>query len=193
MRYGVIGCGKMGFVILESLVSLFPNKHNSIFVSDIDQKKLSFIKKKFGIKITKSNFELTDVCDIIILSIKPQQMVEVLDEIKDGINKNKLIISIAAGIKLDFIKKIISKKVAIVRCMPNLPLKYGFGLTAFCANCYTSDKQKTFVKKLFFFQGQGYRNCRATNGFNNCNFRFWSCIYILCFRDYARNSTKVWV
>lgn len=154
MKYGIIGCGKMGSVILESVLTLLSKKSNNVMVSEIDKNQLNFIKKTFGVKTTSSNIELTKFADIIILAVKPQQISDVLLEIKDFVDTKKFLISIAAGIKLSFIEKVLGKKIAVVRCMPNLPLKYGFGLTSFCVNKNVSLAQKKFVITLFSSHGK---------------------------------------
>lgn len=161
MKIGIIGCGNMGSAVLESVLSLKEVDCKKVIVSEIDKKKLVEIKKKCSVITTSSNIELVKFADVIILAIKPQQFKDVLNEIKIlkqvQNNRHPLIISIAAGIKIEFIEKILGNNIPIVRTMPNLPLKIGYGITAICFNssCKTRiAKYKNVVKKIFSVKGK---------------------------------------
>lgn len=154
IKFGIIGCGNMGQIVLESLLLIKNVLPENIFVSDIDKKKLQLLNKKYFVKTLNCNKELTNITNIIILAVKPQQIKLVLEEIRHFINQEKLIVSIAAGVKMCFIESFLNKKVSVIRCMPNLPLKVGFGLTAVCCNKNVSKKQNLFVKELFSVRGK---------------------------------------
>lgn len=121
----------MGEALLKGLVSkkLFLRSH--IIISDNRDSRLSFIKKNYRVKVTASNIEAAKNCDVIILALKPQDIGFVLDEIAE-IARTKLVISKAAGITIDFIKKRTGAK-RVVRVMPNTPALIGFAMTAIAA------------------------------------------------------------
>src|SRR3989344_4178789 len=111
-----IGTGKMATALISSI---YKNKLNyEITASDHDEVNLRKLKSKFNVKTTTDNKEAIKNADIVFICVKPQNINEVLDEIKDGI-KNQLIVSIAAGIKLNHIESILKNKRAI-RIMPNI-------------------------------------------------------------------------
>src|SRR5437016_4899508 len=103
-KIAIIGAGNMGQAIAHGLLN------KKIIVQD----QLILTNSK-----TKNNKEVIEKVDVIILAVKPQIVRVVLEEIKDAI-KNHLVISLAAGITIDTIQKILGKKIAIVRVMPNL-------------------------------------------------------------------------
>ncbi|MCS7227928.1 MAG: pyrroline-5-carboxylate reductase, partial [Endomicrobia bacterium] len=146
-----IGCGNMGEVVVSCAVSVVNNKN--VFCYDIDKKKLRSIKKKYNVNISYSNSQLVQDSDVIVLAVKPQQIKEVLLEIRDFVTPQKVIISIAAGIKIKFIEKILSSKTQILRTMPNLPLKVGYGVTAICKNNFCKNENCDFAKKIFSNKG----------------------------------------
>ncbi len=150
-KVGIIGCGNMGEVILDSVISTVEQKN--IFCYDIDKNKLDEVKKNYKVNIVKSNSELTKNSDVIILAVKPQKIKDVLEEIKTLVNSKKLIISIAAGVKIKFIEKFFNKKIQVVRTMPNLPLKVCCGVTAICKNNFCSKKNYNFAKMIFLKKG----------------------------------------
>jgi pyrroline-5-carboxylate reductase len=152
MKYkvGIIGCGNMGKILVDTLCSLV-NKKN-IFCFDVDAEKLEEIKKSYKVNICSSNKEVVLNSDIIIFAVKPQQMNEVVKEIKEYVDETKVIVSIAAGIKIAFFNKNF-KNNPVIRIMPNLPIKNSCGVSAICKNNLCRKKEYEFVKKIFERKG----------------------------------------
>lgn len=148
---GISGCGNMGEVIVDAAVSLVGAKN--VYCFDIDSSKLSHIKKTYTVNLSSSNAEVVKKSDVFILAVKPQQMKDVLNEIVDVINNTKVVVSIAAGVRIKSINKILGKNIQVVRVMPNLPLRIGYGVTAVCKNKVCKQKKYEFVKKLFLEKG----------------------------------------
>ncbi|MEK6733144.1 MAG: pyrroline-5-carboxylate reductase [Candidatus Omnitrophota bacterium] len=117
---GIIGAGNMGMAIASGLRERF-------LVSDQDASKLKAIKNR-KVSIARSNIDLARQSNVIILAVKPQDIEKVLKEIKPHV-KEKLIISIAAGIKTSSIEKVLGK-VTVIRVMPNMPAMVGKGISA---------------------------------------------------------------
>jgi pyrroline-5-carboxylate reductase len=113
-KIGFIGSGNMAFALIKAM-----NDNNSIIASDKSKERLDFVKKETGINITLDNTKVVENSKVIFLAVKPQNIEEVLNEIKDSI-KDQIIISIAAGITLNFIKSKLNYN-KIVRVMPNTP------------------------------------------------------------------------
>ncbi len=150
-KVGIIGCGNMGKVLIDSLVDFVGRE--KIFCFDIDERKILEVKSKYNVNILSSNKDVVLNSDFIILAVKPQQIKEVLEEIKDFIDNKKVVISIAAGIKIKFLEKFLKQK-QIVRVMPNLPLKVGLGISAICSNRFCKKDNLEFVKKIFSIKGE---------------------------------------
>ena len=87
-----------------------------------------------GIVCAGSGKEVAEQADILVLSVKPQFYESVISEIRDTVNENQLIISIAPGKTMDWICGIFGRKVKLVRCMPNTPALVGEGCTGACHN-----------------------------------------------------------
>lgn len=134
---GIIGFGNMGRAIASRI-------GKKIFVSDAVKKKI--LK---GVKATwlQDNIELARRSNIIIIAVKPQDIEGVLEEISNYA-KDKLIISIAAGVTTKVIEDIVGK-VSIVRVMPNMPIMVGKGISAICVGRYASLKDLAIVRDIF--------------------------------------------
>lgn len=130
-RIAIIGCGNMGEALLKGLISKKVFTRSHIIVSDNSEPRLRFIKKNYSVKVTASNIDAVKNCDIIILAIKPKDMATVLSDIAE-VARTKLIVSKAAGVTIDFIKKKTGAK-RVIRVMPNTPALIGFAMTAISA------------------------------------------------------------
>lgn len=118
---GFIGAGNMAEAIIKGLLLSKSVKKSEITASDINPERLKFITSQYGIKSTASNKDVVINSDLVILCVKPGVFSTVLSDIKNLSISNKLFISIAAGIKTSFIKKVVEKNIKIVRVMPNAP------------------------------------------------------------------------
>ena len=138
---GFIGCGKMASAIIEGA----KNKYN-ISASEINSELAKSASEKLGIKVYTDNKELVKIADIIFIATKPNQVENVLIEIKDFV-KEKLIISIAAGVTTSKIENILDNT-KIVRIMPNTPALVKLGMFGICKGKYSSEKDVEFVEEF---------------------------------------------
>lgn len=138
------------------LTGLFQNKNNpyQVCLCDLREDRLSDLKKKFTqVMTTLSNIEGVSQADIIFLSVKPQHMVQVLQEIKDKY-QNQLIISIAAGISIEKIQKHLTNNAPIVRVMPNTPALIQKGISGVAFSNAVSDSDKKITLNILTAIGQ---------------------------------------
>lgn len=144
VKIGFIGVGNMAKAIIKSLKQ---NSFNFIIGGHDITKSFNNICKELKIKTYKSNIDLVNNSDVVFLSVKPQQVSEVLTEIKTFI-KNKLIISIAAGISIKKIHNLLSKKIPVVRIMPNTPVLVGEGACGYAFSKEVTSKDKKTAEKI---------------------------------------------
>jgi pyrroline-5-carboxylate reductase len=114
----------------------------NIFASDIRPERLQLLAKQYQVQTVDSNPALAAKVDILVLSVKPQNMAEALQSIKDAFKPDTLVISIAAGVKVANITVVLGD-IAIVRVMPNTPALISEGASALFAN----DKAKPMMEK----------------------------------------------
>ncbi|MFC1676040.1 pyrroline-5-carboxylate reductase [Planctomycetota bacterium] len=138
---GFVGGGNMAEAIIKGMISAGLCKGGNIYVSDIRPERLDYLSKNYDVNTTTDNSELADKVGIIVLSVKPQTMVQALESIKTTV-KDQLIISIAAGVTVANIADVLGD-VGIVRVMPNTPALIGEGASALFAN----DRAKGMLKK----------------------------------------------
>ena len=125
---GFIGAGNMGQAMAGGIVASGIVKPENIIFSDISQENLKKAYKKYGVKTSNSNILTASMADFLVLSVKPHFYETVIEEIKDYIKPETVIITIAAGITLEKLKKMFGKNIKTVRTMPNTPAMVGEGL-----------------------------------------------------------------
>ncbi|MHC4572722.1 MAG: pyrroline-5-carboxylate reductase [Planctomycetota bacterium] len=139
---GFVGSGNMAEALIKGIITAKVCTPENILISDIRPERLEFLAKEYGVQPADSNAALAGKVDILVLSVKPQNMGEALQSIKDTFKSDTLVISIAAGIKVAKIAAALGDA-AIVRVMPNTPALIGEGASALFAN----EKAKRMLEK----------------------------------------------
>jgi len=143
-----IGGGNMARSLIGGLISDGFNPDN-IHVSDPEPLCLQALTDKYPINTHSSNIQAAQDCDVLILAVKPQQLQSVVKQLAPEWRSNTLLISIAAGIRLDDIARWLEQDdVAIVRAMPNTPSLVQAGATALCANDFVSTSQHELAESI---------------------------------------------
>ena len=139
---GFVGGGNMAEALIKGVIAAKLYAPRDVLVSDVRAERLASLSATYGAVAMQSNAELAAGVDTLVLSVKPQNMTDALNSIKDSVGSGTLIISIAAGIKVAKIAAALGD-VAIVRVMPNTPALIGEGASALFAN----KKAKPLLKK----------------------------------------------
>ncbi|MFS0672069.1 pyrroline-5-carboxylate reductase [Ornithinibacillus sp. 179-J 7C1 HS] len=148
-KIGFIGSGNMAEAIIGGiLTSEFASPEN-IYASNRTMPKLLDLKVTYGINIAEDNKEVADRCDIVFLSVTPDKYPFIIEEIKDVVKKDTIIILIAAGQTILQNEERFNKKVKMVKAMPNTPVLVGEGLTTISFNELVTPEEQDEVKKLF--------------------------------------------
>ncbi len=116
-----IGAGNMAEAMVRGLLASGSFSKRDITLSDVDPERLSYLSSQYGVATTSDNREAVKKSDIVIFSVKPQVISEVCREVKNVATKDKLYVSIAAGVGYSFIKKLIGREIKLARVMPNTP------------------------------------------------------------------------
>ena len=103
---GFIGSGNMATAMIGGIVNSKLVSPNKIMASNPTKAKLQELSEKYKINITTNNHEVAKESDILILAVKPQYYPEVIEEIKEDVKKDVIIVSIAAGQKIEKIENV---------------------------------------------------------------------------------------
>jgi len=145
-KLSFIGAGKMAEAMIDGLLKRKLVATSQIIATGSRKSRLTFLRKEYRIATSSDNRSALQA-DIIILAVKPQMMATVLPELRGGISKDRLLLSIAAGITLERLSEE-SACTAVVRAMPNTPGRIGRGITLWTATPGVTAEQKTQVEIL---------------------------------------------
>lgn len=154
MKLGFIGTGNMAGAIMGGIIGNGLVAAEDIIGTDLLEVGRMKAKDTYGIHVTGNNREAAKVSEVLFLSVKPQFYESVIEEIRDEIGENQLIITIAPGKTLAWLEEKFGKPVKIVRTMPNTPAMVGEGMTAVCKNSYVTDEEMDYALSLLKGFGQ---------------------------------------
>ena len=149
---GVIGAGNMGEALIAGLIKAGA-KPSQICFSEKRSERAAEITAKYG-AMAKSNQEIAQGCDAILLVTKPQDLESVLSEIAASLKPRALLISFAAGKTTDFIERIVGKEKSVIRVMPNTPALIGKGAAAISEGSAVLETEMDFVRSVMSAMGE---------------------------------------
>lgn len=148
-KIGFIGCGNMGKAMIKGILDAELVDKKDILVSAKTPQTLENIEKEFGIATTLENKKVARQVDILFLAVKPYLYEKVLREIKEDIKEDSIVISIGAGISLDFLKKNLKDGSKFIKSMPNTPALVGEGMSAISLGENLMEEEVEDLLKIF--------------------------------------------
>ena len=143
-KLGFIGCGKMAKAIIKGILSKDDIIIKASTSSDLSAQKA---QNELNIEVFSDNKKVAEFADIIFIATKPNQVETVLNDIKEYVNSEKLIISVAAGVSTKKIESIIGE-IPVIRVMPNTPALVGECMSAIAKGLYAQDEHEKIVTEL---------------------------------------------
>lgn len=148
MNIGFLGAGNMGGAILRGFYTNKKSEDN-LFVFGVNHEKLEKTCKETGATPCTEIEDLVEKCDLFFIGVKPKIFDEVLPKIKQSYTNDKICVSMAAGIKINYIESFLGDDAPIVRIMPNTPAQVKEAMTSVSPNKnVTDDKLNTVMEIL---------------------------------------------
>lgn len=148
-KLGIIGVGNMAEAILKGVLSSGLLRSTEMTAYEIKEARKKFIEKNYGICFQESISDLITGSRYILIAVKPQDMIELLDGIKSYVTQDSnIIISIAAGVSTGLIEKRLEKKIPVLRIMPNTPALLNRGVSAISRGRFVLPEDLEFTAKL---------------------------------------------
>ena len=151
MKVGFIGCGNMGGALAVAVSKV---ADADIYLSDNDANKAMALAEIIG-SFTSDNTNIASECDFIFLGVKPNVIVDVVAPLRNSLIKNPraVIVSMAAGVKIENLEAITPKGTKIIRIMPNTPVTVGLGMITWCAGEAVNIEDKSSFLKILSHAG----------------------------------------
>jgi pyrroline-5-carboxylate reductase len=147
-RIAFIGPGVMAEAMATGLVKRGGLAPGKILMSGPQPARLKLLADRYGFATTTDNIAAAGDSDVVLLTVKPQSLDDVLREMDGAIPNKSLVLSIIAGARTDDIARGLQHR-AIVRAMPNTPAQVGEGITVWTATNEVSPSQRDQARKVF--------------------------------------------
>src|SRR5947207_7087751 len=135
-KLAVLGAGKLGGILLRAYLKQGLFVSNRLTATVKHAERAAALAKELSIAVTTDNREVVRGADIILLTVKPQTVAEVLQEIATEIGPQTLLVSVAASVPTGFVEQQLAaatggkhNQVAVIRAMPNTPASVSCGMT----------------------------------------------------------------
>lgn len=148
MKYGFIGCGNMAAAIINGALAKGILAKEDILASVKTEPSAKRIQETMGIACTTDNLSVASQADYLFLAVKPQFCEEVALEVRGKRKKGQVLVSIAAGKTLAWLKEKFGENEKIIRTMPNTPALVGEGITGVCPDDLVSREETDLVLEL---------------------------------------------
>lgn len=148
-KIGFIGSGNMAKAMIGGIVKSKLVDSNNVIASDLNELVLENVKNEYGINVTTNSKEVVKFSDIVIVAVKPNVYDVVLEGVKELIDNEKIIVTIAAGKTIESIENVIGNDKKVIRTMPNTPALVNEGMSALCKNNNITDEELNIVKEIF--------------------------------------------
>lgn len=139
----------MGGAILKGCVESGKFASKDIHVCDKDSERRKSWEELLLVKTTEDIGTVVDLCDIVIVGIKPDGFSTVMPEISAEWKTNKILVSMAAGIPISFLEEFLPSGAKVIRIMPNTPAMVREGMVAVCRNNNISNKDMVLAMEIF--------------------------------------------
>lgn len=153
----ILGCGKIGEILAEGLAASGFRNADQIIVTARREERVRELEDRHGFRATTSNPEAVSEAAVIVISVKPQDMETLLDQIAGEVRTDHLIITIAAALPTWFIEKRIPVEVPVVRAMPNAPSQVRQGIAAICPGTHATDEHLKIAEEVLSHVGRVVR------------------------------------
>jgi pyrroline-5-carboxylate reductase len=154
-KLAVLGAGKLGGILLRAYLKQGRFEASRTTATVKHPERAAALAKELGISVTNDNREAVRGADVILLTVKPQTVAEVLQEIAPEIAAQTLLISVAASVPTIYLEQQLAAtgaghdEVPVVRAMPNTPAAVGCGMTAICRGTHAGPDHLEIARSMF--------------------------------------------
>lgn len=149
MKIGFIGLGNMAEAMIGGMLAKGLVMAEDVIGSSKTNATMEKMKSKFHITTVPDNAAVAKEADVLFLAVKPVFLGDVIAEIRDAVRPETLVVSIAAGRDLKYLKDAFGREnIKLIRCMPNTPALVLEGCTGVCAGERVSEEELRRVVEL---------------------------------------------
>lgn len=134
MKIGFIGLGNMAGAMIGGMLEKQLVAPGDIIGSARTAATRERVREKYKVRTAETNVQVAEEADVLFLAVKPVFLDEVIAEVRETVKEDALVVSIAAGRDLKYLKESFARpELKLIRCMPNTPALVLEGCTGICA------------------------------------------------------------
>ncbi|NUQ63444.1 MAG: pyrroline-5-carboxylate reductase [Pirellulales bacterium] len=156
-RIGFIGAGQMATALAQGWVRAGLVSAENLIASDPFADARDRFTHATGAQTSPDNGVVASTSQVLFLAVKPQQMASVLEELQPWIGEEKLVVSVAAGVRIASLARTLGSSARLVRVMPNTPCLVGLGAFGYCAGGTATESDIRLVDRLLSAVGVAHR------------------------------------
>jgi pyrroline-5-carboxylate reductase len=153
-KVAIIGAGKMGEAIIVGLLKSGEYSAKDIQAVEVVESRRQFISQTYNVKCFADAKKAVDFGDIVLIAVKPGVVGKVLEQIGPLMKRGKVLVSIAAGVTLEFMRKFVPENVPIVRVMPNIACSVREAMVTFCPTPNITEGELNMVTRMLGLLGK---------------------------------------
>lgn len=139
----------MGGILLSAFLKNALLQPAQIVATVAHAERAQLLSKRIGIRVGIDNLEAARGADVILLGVKPSQVVDVVTGIQPALSPAKLLISFAASVKTRAIEEAAGCEIGVLRALPNTPTAVSEGMTALCAGRFSTPDHVALARQMF--------------------------------------------
>jgi pyrroline-5-carboxylate reductase len=149
-RIAVLGAGNMGGALIGGILKAGVAANDDIVATTRSNEHADAIAAKYGIRASaRANREAAESADLLIIAVKPNAVPHLIEEIRDVLREDQILLSVAAALPIALIERLAAKRMPIIRAMPNIPVVVEEGATAIACNDAVTHEQRQLVEDIF--------------------------------------------
>jgi pyrroline-5-carboxylate reductase len=152
-----LGGGRMGEALVSGLIRSGGRNKDEIMITARREERAKELTDRLGVTATLSNPEAVKWASTLILTVKPQDMEALLEQIQDALTDEKLVITFAAGIRTSFVERFAPKGTPVVRVMSNVPVLVDEAMSVISPGAHAEDKHLSVAEELLGSVGRVIR------------------------------------
>lgn len=156
-RVAFLGAGKMGEALVSGLIRSGGRAAEDIVVTARREERARELAERHGVEATLSNVDAAQRARTLVLTVKPQDMDALMDQVGGAVTPEHLLITFAAGIRCSFIESRVGEGVPVVRVMSNVPVLVDEAMSVISAGTHAEDKHLAVAEELLSSVGRVIR------------------------------------
>jgi len=156
-KVAFLGGGRMGEALVSGLIRSGGRSAGEIMVTSRREDRSRELGETYGIDSTLSNADAVAWADVLVLTVKPQDMEVLLSQIREHVTPEQLVVSFAAGIRTSFVEKHLPDGVHVVRVMSNVAVLVDEAMSVVAAGSNAEDRHLEVAEELLGYVGKVIR------------------------------------